>query len=64
MIPSMFNLDHRLSEIRPSADELRVARELREATGAAHRPGRSLGETVRAWLVGSSPSEPSRLATH
>lgn len=64
MIPSMFSLDHRLSEIRPSADELRVARELREAAGSAHRPARSLGETLRSWLVGSSANQPTRLATH
>ena len=55
MIPSMFTLDHRLSEIRPSAEELRVARELRESGGSASRPARSIGEILRAWLGGEAP---------
>ena len=65
MIPSMFSLDHRLSEIRPSDAELRVARELREAAGSPSRPARSIGETVRGWLGAGRPSgRPSRLATN
>ncbi len=31
MVPSMFSLDHRLAELRPSADELRLARQVRDA---------------------------------
>ena len=64
MIPSMFNLDHRLSELRPTAVELRVSRELREAGGPASRPARSFGETVRQRLGAFQlPGQPSRLAS-
>ena len=65
MLPSMFSLDQRLAELRPSSAELRVARQLREAAGPATRPARSIGDTVRAWLGGPGlPSSPSRLPTH
>ncbi len=64
MIPSMFTLDHRLAELRPSPDDLRST-QLREAAAASARPARSIGETIRLWLVGATtPSRPSRLATH
>jgi hypothetical protein len=64
MIPSMFSLDHKLSEIRPSEHDLRVSRELRDAADPASRPARSLGDTVRQWFVGLPlPGQPSRLAT-
>jgi hypothetical protein len=60
----MFSLDHRLSEIRPSASELRVARQLRDAAGSPSRPARSIGETVRGWLdAGRFSSHPSGLST-
>jgi hypothetical protein len=38
VIQSMFNLEHRIAELRPSADELRTARQLRDASTAAQRP--------------------------
>ena len=38
MIQSMFNLEHRISELRPSADELRTARQLRDASTAVQQP--------------------------
>jgi hypothetical protein len=38
MVPSMFNLDHRLAELRPSADELRIAREVRDAADIGSGP--------------------------
>jgi len=64
MIPSMFNLDHRLAELRPSADELRIARQLREAAEPAIRTGRTTGESVRGWRdAGQAAAQPSRLAT-
>jgi hypothetical protein len=40
MIASMFNLDHRLAELRPTEDEQRIARELRKAATPATRAGR------------------------
>lgn len=61
MINSQFSLDHRLSELRPSQEDLRLARQLRDAAGHASRPSRSIGETVRAWLAaGHVPGHPSR----
>ena len=38
MIQSMFNLEHRIAELRPSADELRTARQLRDASSAVQHP--------------------------
>jgi hypothetical protein len=49
MIASMFNLDHRLAELRPTESELRIARELRKAAAPANRPARSVGEPSRSW---------------
>ena len=49
MIASMFNLEHRLAELRPTESELRVARELRKAATPATRPRRSIGEPTRSW---------------
>ncbi len=61
MIPSMFSLDHRLAELRPRPDDLRLA-QLREAAAASSRPARSIGETIRLWLVGAAVrNRPSRL---
>jgi hypothetical protein len=34
VIQSMFNLEHRIAELRPSADEQRAARQLRDASTA------------------------------
>ena len=48
MIASMFNLDHRLAELRPTEDEQRIARELRKAATPATRPARSAGEPTRS----------------
>ena len=52
MIASMFSLDHRLAELRPSEAELRQARERRDAALASERPaatpaitGRTTGST-------------------
>ena len=49
MIASMFNLDHRLAELRPSEEEQRVARWLRKVASPATRPARSAGEPSRGW---------------
>ena len=47
MIQSMFNLEHRIAELRPSADELRTARQLRDASTAVNQPA---VVTNRRWL--------------
>ncbi len=49
MIASMFNLEHRLAELRPTESELRIARELRKVATPATRPARSVGEPTRNW---------------
>ena len=46
MIASMFSLDHRLAELRPSEDDQRVARQLRDAAPSAGRIVRSAAGTV------------------
>jgi hypothetical protein len=56
MMASMFNLDHRLAELRPSEAELRLARQRREA---AERSAPALaGSATRSATVrvGSQPA--------
>ena len=57
MIASMFNLDQRIAELRPSEHEQRIARDLREAARPQTRPSRSISEPTRklttANLLGS-----------
>lgn len=43
MINSMFSLDHRLAELRPSEQEQRNARMLRDAAASAGRVVKSAG---------------------
>ena len=63
MIASQFNLDQRLSELRPSEEDLRVARELRRAASPATRPARSAGDPARNWVSSAIlGSHRSRLA--
>ena len=64
MIASMFNLDHRLAELRPTEQEMRTARDLRKAATPATRPARSTGEEpARSWFSGAAiGSHLSRLA--
>lgn len=50
MIASMFNLDHRLAELRPTESEQRIARELRKAATPATRPARTVAEPSRNWF--------------
>ena len=50
MITSMFNLDHRLADLRPTEQDLRQARELRKAAAPASRPARSTNEPTRHWF--------------
>lgn len=63
MIASMFNLEQRLADLRPSEQALETARQLRKAAAPASRPARSAGEPTRSWISGSSlGSHLSRLA--
>ncbi|HET9851155.1 MAG TPA: hypothetical protein VFP56_01460 [Candidatus Limnocylindrales bacterium] len=62
MIASMFNLDHRLAELRPTESELRIARERRDANQVS-RLARTAGRTARRLLDASNAgSQSSRLA--
>ena len=67
MIASMFNLDHRLADLRPTEQELEIARQLRKAAAPASRPPRSTGDSSdqpnRNWFSsGAIGSHLSRLA--
>ena len=59
MLQSMFNLEHRIADLRPSADEQRTARQLRDASTAAQ-------PTVvinRRWFDrGANPTRLTRVA--
>ena len=63
MIASQFNLDHRLTELRPTTDEQRLAR-ARDAGAGTSRGLRTVGDLVRE-RFGAAPSSarPSRIAT-
>jgi hypothetical protein len=60
MIASMFNLEHRLAELRPTEQEERTARELRRAASPATRQARSAGEQTRSWFRGAHAANRSR----
>jgi hypothetical protein len=56
----MFNLEHRMAELRPSAEELRTARQLRHASTAVQQP---TVITNRRWFDrGPNPSRLTRIA--
>ena len=63
MIASMFNLDHRLAELRTTEQEQKTARELREAGTPAARPFRRTGEQGHSWtadtVLGTRLSRPA-----
>ncbi len=62
MINSMFSLDHRLAELRPTESEQRTARHLRDAAASAGRIAKSAGTTVRhAFTVDRYAGQSSRL---
>lgn len=50
MIASMYGLDHRLNELRPSERDQQVARRLREAAAAPRTVVHTLGTTAGQWL--------------
>ena len=61
MIQSMFNLEHRIAELRPSADELRTARQLRDASTSVQH---TTVVTNRRWFArGVNPTRLNRVAT-
>ena len=61
MIASMFSLDHRLAELRPSEDDQRIARQLRDAAPSADRIVRSAAGTAgKASGTGRFAGYPSR----
>lgn len=63
MIASMFNLDHRLAELRSTEREQETARQLRKVAAPASRPARSAGEPSGSWATSAAiGSNPSRLA--
>jgi hypothetical protein len=51
MIASMHNLDHRLSELRPSEHDQQVARWLRDAASSPRAIVRTLGTAAGQWLI-------------
>lgn len=63
MVPSMFSLDHRLAELRPSTDELRLARQIRDAAEADADPAATRRSAVAA-RPGRVGERSARLATN
>jgi hypothetical protein len=62
MINSMFSLDHRLAELRPSEAEQRNARLLRDVALSAGRAVKSAGGSVRhAFTLDRYAGQASRL---
>jgi transposase len=60
VIQSMFSLEHRIAELRPSADELRTARQLRDASTAAQH---TTVVITRRWFDrGVNPTRVTRAA--
>lgn len=61
MIQSMFNLEHRLAELRPSDEELRTARQLRDASTPVQQPNVVIN---RRWFARAvNPTRLSRAAS-
>jgi hypothetical protein len=59
VIQSMFNLEHRLADLRPTAEEQRTARQLRASAGASQAPA---VVTVRRWFGrGANPTRLTRV---
>jgi hypothetical protein len=61
MIASMFSLDHRLAELRPSESEQRVARQVRDAALSAGRTGKPASGTRHAFTIDRYAGQASRL---
>ncbi len=69
MVSSMFSLDHRLAELRPTVDELRISRELAAAAEEVSSSRPPVGGIVRPWVragtgkMAQSPSSARAAAT-
>jgi hypothetical protein len=61
MINSMFSLDHRIAELRPSESEQRVARQVRDAALSADQVARTSTGTRRSFVLDRSAGQVSRL---
>ena len=61
MINSMFSLDHRIAELRPSESEQRVARHVRDAALSADRTGKTSAGTRHTISFDRSAGQASRL---
>jgi hypothetical protein len=61
VIQSMFNLEHRLAELRPSDEELRTARQLRDASTPVQQPNVVINRRWSARAV--NPTRFSRAAS-
>ena len=63
MIGSMFNLDHRLNELRPSDRDHEVARQLRDAASPTKAVARFTGSRTSVWRSALRfGGQPSRVA--
>jgi hypothetical protein len=51
MIASMYGLDHRINELRPSERDHEVARRLRDAASSSRTVVHTLGTTAGQWLT-------------
>ncbi|HET7182026.1 MAG TPA: hypothetical protein VFI15_07335 [Candidatus Limnocylindrales bacterium] len=61
MINSMFSLDHRIAELRPSEREQRVAREARDAALSVGRTGKPAAGGRHAFTLDRYAGQASRL---
>jgi len=50
MIASMYGLDHRLNELRPSDRDQEVSRRLRDAASSTRTVVHTLGTAAGSWL--------------
>jgi hypothetical protein len=50
MIASMYGLEHRLNELRPSEREHEIARRLRDSVASPRTVVHTLGTTAGQWL--------------
>lgn len=61
MINSMFSLDHRIAELRPSESEQRVARQVRDAALSTGTAVKATSGTRRSFTLDRYAGQASRL---
>ncbi|HJP87426.1 MAG TPA: hypothetical protein VJ850_00100 [Candidatus Limnocylindrales bacterium] len=61
MINSMFSLDHRIAELRPTESEQRVARQVRDAALSAGQVTKATTATRRSFILDRYAGQVSRL---